>query len=81
MVRTLVRSLIELLLFLEFSGEETVNPDAAVAQLEAVAALLRDLPEKDRAVIIDEIISIGKVNPDPRAREFIVGLPGSLGLL
>jgi hypothetical protein len=81
MVRTLVRSLIELLLFLEFSGEETVNPDAAAAQLEAVAALLRDLPEKDRAVIIDEIISIGKVNPDPRAREFIVGLPGSLGLL
>jgi hypothetical protein len=81
MVRTLVRSLIELLLFLELSGKEIVDPDAAVAQLEAVAALLQDLPERDRAVIIDEIISIGKANTDPRAREFIVDLPGSLGLL
>lgn len=81
MIRTLVRSLTELLVFLELSGQEIVNPDAAVAQLEAVAALLKDLSEKDRAAVIDEIISVGNANPDPRVREFIIDLPGSLGLL
>jgi hypothetical protein len=81
MVHALVCSLVELLMFLELSGEEIVDPDAAVAQLEAIAALLQELSEEERATIIDEIILIGKANPDPRAREFIIDLPGSLGLL
>lgn len=63
------------------SGENIVDPDAAVAQLEAVAALLQELSEQERAIIIEEIVSLGKENPDPRAREFIVGLPANLGLL
>ena len=63
------------------SGENIVDPDAAVTQLEAVAALLQELSAQERAIVIEEVIALGKENPDPKAREFIVGLPGNLGLL
>jgi hypothetical protein len=68
-------------LFLELSGEDVVDPDAAVAQLEAAAAQFQELTDQERAVIIDEIIAIGKAHSNPRAQEFILDLPGSLGLL
>lgn len=81
MVRPLVRALVDLMVFLEFSRDDVVNPDAAVTQIEAVAAILREQPQDDRAVLIDEIVAVGKEQQDPAVREFVVGLPESLGLL
>jgi hypothetical protein len=68
-------------LFLELSGEDVVDPDAAVAQLEAVAAQLQMLTDQERAAVVDELIAVGKAHSSPREQEFILDLPGSLGLL
>lgn len=43
-----LRATTEALLFLAHSGEEMVNPDVAVAQLELLASILKELDETDR---------------------------------
>jgi chromatin segregation and condensation protein Rec8/ScpA/Scc1 (kleisin family) len=45
-----MRLVIDAFLFLELSGDEVVDPDAAVQQMESIMAELRDMPKADREV-------------------------------
>ncbi len=77
----LIRALVELLTFLEFTGDDRLDPDAAVAQMESTAALLQELPEDSRAAVVQEIRAIADEIQDPTQREFVANLPRALGLL
>lgn len=50
-MRTLAKALIETAAFLEFSGEDTINPDDAVRELEGIAHTLHAAsPEEITAI-------------------------------
>jgi hypothetical protein len=84
MNRQLMKVMIELIVFLGLSGDDVVNPDAAVAQLEAIANDLRALGPNDKTALVrfineyaDELSAAG--DSSERA-EFIREIPSSIGL-
>jgi len=77
------RALIELICFLEFSDEEVVNPDLAVAQLEQTAAILQDATRDVLAAFASECeeyaTHVGAT--EPGKADFVRSLPEALGLV
>ena len=53
--RATTRALIETILFLELSDDSTVQPDSAVAQIEEVAAILREMSTEEREAFIQAV--------------------------
>lgn len=83
MSRVLMQIVVDELAFLEMSGDDVVDPDAAVRQLEGIAALLQELPSAERR----QFLGFVKEQADRAARdedrllvEFLRKLPEALGL-
>lgn len=80
MYELLVTALLDLLAFLELSGDDTVDPDAAVEQLEEAARTLRQLGEEDRERLVATIEAAAAREEDPARRAFFLATPEALGL-
>jgi len=80
----LIDALIDLLAFLELSGDDVVNPDSAVQAMESAAATLQKLSPEDRRVFIDHLHHQTDVQrkrgADQERVKFLESLAGNIGL-
>jgi hypothetical protein len=81
---TLMRSIVEHAAFLALSGDDIVNPDAAVAQLEQLAEGLKELSSEDRLQFVRFIQALSEQERKAeKSREriaFLETLPENLGI-
>ena len=77
---TLMTALVDFLAFVEPSGDEVINPDAAMQAEENAAYTLQALSTRDRAVLDTHVRSMAAQERDSRRAEFLGSLMGALGL-
>ncbi|PPT85137.1 hypothetical protein XarzCFBP7410_07935 [Xanthomonas arboricola pv. zantedeschiae] len=84
-MENLCKSLIAAFVFLEFSGNDVVDPDSAVAAMEAMTAELRSSsPEEKEALIrtcAQQAAAFRSASHDARIARFIADLPQATGLI
>ena len=73
-------ALLDCIAFLELSDDATVDPDAAVRQMESVAHLLMSAGA-DRDQMITDISTLAAAEPDVERRRLFERLPSYLGLV
>jgi hypothetical protein len=78
--RVLVQIIAELAMFLEFADDATLDPDAAVKQLEDLAFQLQQLPAADRIEFIRLLNEVAGEWPGERERQFLLDLPEAVGI-
>ena len=74
----LAKALIEIAAFLEFSDDETLAPDAAVAAMEQLAANLQSAEEATRAALAKQMRALAASYP--AHSDFVANLPEALGI-
>jgi hypothetical protein len=78
----LMEGLVQTILFLELSDDDTVDEDAAVALLEAIAALVQRLGPAEQSEFLSYVNQRAhSVDASTEERECIRALPASLGLV
>ena len=72
------KAIVDIAIFLEFSGEKVIDPDAAIMALEQLADELKKMPAPDR----DSLIRCweGLAVAYGERAEFVRSLPDALGL-
>jgi hypothetical protein len=78
--RILVQVIAQVALFLEFADDATLNPDAAVKQLEDLAFQLQQLPPGDRMEVIRLLSQLAEEWPSERERQYLLNLPEAIGI-
>ena len=80
----LMQAVVECAAFLELSGDDVVNPDAAVRQLEGLASTLRELTPPDRIAFTEFVEDLARSELEnhgsTRRVQFLQTLPENLGL-
>lgn len=76
----IVRAIVELAVFLEFSSENTIRPDAAIQALEQLASTLQRMSPETKASLCSEFEDIALGYSDEQA-QFVESLGGALGLI
>lgn len=75
----LLKAIVDMAIFLEFTNSELLDEDAAVEAMEQLAAELQQIPESELANVSRMIVSLARAYAPPQ-REFVEGLPDALGL-
>jgi len=75
----LTRAIVELVLFLELSDENLVDPDASVSALEQLSHTLQGASADTRQSMVEQIRTMS--HHDPEASKLIAELPETLGLV
>lgn len=73
-------SLIDLVLFLEFSDDDIVDPDAAMQAMEQLSSRLLEGDDSDRILLADRISALSEQYPNDKT-EFIRSIGENLGLI
>lgn len=76
----LVKIIADLAIFLEFTDEDQLDPDAAVAALEQVASELQSLGAEERKRISAIFTGLSSGYANDRA-DYVRSLPENLGLV
>ncbi|OPF80498.1 hypothetical protein VT50_0212585 [Streptomyces antioxidans] len=76
----IARALIELLVSLELSDEESISVEASAALAEDAATSLGALSDTERAELISTIAQMAEEAGDEDRRQVLVDLPEGLGL-
>lgn len=81
--QAIARALIDLVCFLEFTDDEVINPDAAVSQMEHVAATIRNggEPSIQAFCLACDAYANSIEHLMEERSEFIRSLPVALGLV
>jgi hypothetical protein len=83
MNQILMRAVLELAMFLALSGDDIVNPDAAVSQLEQLASILKGLTKEERDTFVRFAQELAVLEQQAGRNEraiFLSSLPDDLGL-
>jgi len=75
----LAKIIADMAIFLEFTDEHSLNPDAAVEMIEHIAAELQLLTDDEKGNIIDSFAEIAKAYRGNES-DFVKALPDTLGL-
>jgi hypothetical protein len=75
----LVKAIVDVLIFFEFSDESAVDPDAATDAVEQMAAELQLMEGQSRSDFCSQLRYLSQGYPPDKA-EFIAGLGEALGL-
>nr|WP_320015637.1 hypothetical protein [uncultured Desulfobacter sp.] len=76
------RALIETIMFLEFSDDETINPDASVVQMEQISSILQDMDDNEIKKFIKICSMVANEYKDnPEKSKFISSIGENLGLI
>ncbi|MFH6599470.1 hypothetical protein ACEVAQ_12235 [Ectopseudomonas khazarica] len=76
----IAQAIAEIAVFLEFSGEEAINPDAAVQALEQLASTLQMADSETKSSLSSQFENIAMEYSDEQA-EFVESLGEALGLI
>lgn len=82
-MKNLCSAIIDAARFLELSGDDVIDPDAAVVALEDMGATLQSATQAERQAFISACQSEAtrlKMAGDSQAGEFVGGLPSAMGL-
>lgn len=81
---TLMRAIVEAVVFAGLSGDEVIQQDAAVAQLEQLASVLKGLSPEERASFLKYVQGMAAAEERDHGRsarvEFLFSIPENLGL-
>lgn len=80
MNQALLQVVVDMILFLTLSDDETVDQDAAIEQLEHIAATLKQLPGDERDQFLTFVAERAAQSDDPKRSEVLRSLPEQLGL-
>ena len=75
----IVKAIVDIALFLEYSNSELLDEDAAVEAMEQLAAELQQMPEGEQQQLAKQIVEFS-TSYEERYRDFVEGLPEALGL-
>jgi hypothetical protein len=56
-MQNLAKAVVDVLAFLELSGDDVIDPDSAVKAMESIAATLHDASEEERAALAEAAMS------------------------
>lgn len=79
--RILARVFMEVLVSIDLSDDDDIDPDVATGILEPVAALLRNGEIEDQQAIAELLRECAEEESDPERRATALDLPAALGLL
>ncbi|MFH9858245.1 hypothetical protein [Streptomyces sp. NPDC017202] len=79
--KVLVRAFVSLVVSIDLTDDEDIDPDIATDILEPAAALFRDLSEEGRREITSLVLECAELDENPERRRVILGLPEAIGLL
>ena len=81
---TLMRAVVEAIVFAGLSNDQVIQQDAAVAQLEQLASILKGLPQQERTAFVTYVQTMATAEERDSGRsprvEFLLSIPESLGL-
>jgi hypothetical protein len=66
--------------FLELCGDDVLDPDVAVKQLESIAAELQGLDSEARDELIELALREAEAAYDPAQRDFLLSFADAFGL-
>ena len=79
-----LEALVEVLIFLEFSEDEVVDPDAAIEVMETIAGILQRMSSVEREAFLRQLEVLSDTQAiseiGQRRSEYISDMPGYLGL-
>jgi len=78
MNETLMRALLQAAAFFELSSDEILDPDAAVAALEDIAYLLRQLSAAEKETLIAFVRAEAEAAESPAYRKFLRDFPEAM---
>jgi hypothetical protein len=80
----ITRVVVEVIVFFGMSGEDLIDPDAAVSQLEAIATTLKELNSAEREQFLSYVRELAEAEERATGRtprvEFLLGIGVNLGL-
>jgi len=76
----LIKAIVNLAVFLEFTDDELLDQDSAINAMEQLAAEMQMISKDDRDKLTQHIIVIADSYEDVKIKQFIIRLPDSLGL-
>jgi hypothetical protein len=79
--KVLVRALATLLIAIDLSDDEEIDPDVANKITEPIVGLFRDVAASQRAEIAHMITECAALEVTEERREAILELPATMGLL
>jgi len=80
MHQNLVKAIVDLALFLEFSSDKIVDADAATEAMEQLASTLLAMNSDDQTEFANISRELALEFENVREREFVIDLPTALGL-
>lgn len=75
----LVKSLVQFLVFLEFSDDDVVDPDIAIQEMEKISTELKSLEESKLALLLEDIYQLSTHYDDEKA-SFLMSIDEYLDL-
>ncbi|GAA0968710.1 hypothetical protein GCM10009555_014540 [Acrocarpospora macrocephala] len=78
---TLAKALTEIVIQLDLSDDDAITPEASMAVLNPVIALLQDLPDQDRRALAELINQCTQEEANPERQLAAWEAPETLGLL
>lgn len=78
--KSLAKAIVEVAVFLEFSGDEVVDQDSSIQALEQLASTLQGADEETRQSLCSQFADIAKDYSGEQG-EFIENLSSALGLI
>ena len=75
----LVKAIVDMAVFFEYTNSELLNEDAAVEAMEQLAAELQQMDERNQQQLSQQIVAFASQYEQPQ-RDFVAGLPDALGL-
>lgn len=79
--RILGKVFIEIVISIDLSDDDDIDPDVATSLLEPVAALLQSATGDDRSALVDLLTECAQEETIPERRMAALDLPGALGLI
>ncbi|KIX79082.1 hypothetical protein SF23_02800 [Streptomyces sp. MBRL 10] len=79
--RALAEALVDVLRFVDGSGDEQMDQDDAVRVMEGVAHAVGALPDGQRQELVGLLGEMAGDETDPGRREFLEGFPEGFGLI
>ena len=79
--KVLVRAFVSVVVSIDLTDDDDIDPDIATDILEPAAALFRDLSEEGRREVASLIHECAELEENPERKRSILELPEAIGLL
>lgn len=76
--RHFTKVIIDVAIFLEFTGEDLLNSDSAIGVMEQISSELRRMPKQERQIFADQCRELSDTYGEKK--DFVMSLPETLGV-